>query len=212
MVWIEGEPGRLVCPGFADGLVRRQAAQGLQTALEVIGGDEVGEVLPELIVAVVVGALDGRVLDRAVHPLDLAIGPRMAGLGQAVLDVEMGTGAFEGVAAEENLVGSHLLDLSRRPGLAGRFGEVCSIIGQHGVDRVGNGGGKSSEEVTGDTARGLLVQFHEGELGRAVDGHKEIQLALCGSNLGNVDVEVSNRVGLPRFCGRLGGLAEPGLR
>ena len=41
----------------------------------------------ELIVAVVVEAPDGRVLDRAVHPLDLTVGPRMTRLGQAVLDV-----------------------------------------------------------------------------------------------------------------------------
>jgi hypothetical protein len=31
--------------------------------------------------------LDGRILDGAVHPLDLTIGPRVPGLGQAMIDV-----------------------------------------------------------------------------------------------------------------------------
>ena len=35
----------------------------------------------------VVEAFDGRLLDGAVHSFDLAIGPRMVWLGQAVLDL-----------------------------------------------------------------------------------------------------------------------------
>ena len=42
--------------------------------------------LPELIVSFVVVAVDSRFLDGPVHPLDLTVGPRMVGLGQAVLD------------------------------------------------------------------------------------------------------------------------------
>jgi hypothetical protein len=38
-----------------------------------VGGDEVVEVSSQLIVAVVVEALDGGILDGAVHPLDLAV-------------------------------------------------------------------------------------------------------------------------------------------
>lgn len=37
-------------------------------------------------VAVVMVSLHCRLLDRSVHSLDLAIGPRMVWLGQAVLD------------------------------------------------------------------------------------------------------------------------------
>jgi|TARA_R110002033_G_scaffold107489_1_gene153971 hypothetical protein len=40
----------------------------------------------QLIVVVVVEAFHSGVLDRVVHPLDLATGPRMVGLGPAVLD------------------------------------------------------------------------------------------------------------------------------
>jgi len=44
---------------------------------------------PELLVAVVVEAFDGRVLDGAVHPFDLTIGPGMVDAGEAVLDAKL---------------------------------------------------------------------------------------------------------------------------
>jgi hypothetical protein len=40
------------------------------------------------------------------------------------------------------------------------------------------------------------MQLDEGELGCAVDGDQEIELALFGSDLGDVDVEEANRVAL----------------
>lgn len=40
-----------------------------------VGSHEAGEMAAELFVAVVVKAFDGRLLDRAVHALDLAVGP-----------------------------------------------------------------------------------------------------------------------------------------
>jgi hypothetical protein len=48
--------------------------------------------LVELIVALVVKAPDGGILDGAVHALDLAVGPRVPWLGQAVFDIELGEG------------------------------------------------------------------------------------------------------------------------
>ena len=53
-----GRPDR----GRRVGLVGGEATQGLQAASEVIGCDEVGEVLPKLVMAVVGEALDGCVL------------------------------------------------------------------------------------------------------------------------------------------------------
>ena len=50
-----------------------EAFGGLEPATEVVGGDEVAKMLPELVVGFVVVAFDGRVLDRAVHSLDLAV-------------------------------------------------------------------------------------------------------------------------------------------
>src|SRR6516162_2120164 len=38
------------------------------------------------------------------------------------------------------------------------------------------------------------MQFSEGELRGAVDGHEEVELSLLGSHLGNVDVKIADRV------------------
>ena len=84
---VKGEPFGFDCPLFADELVGREAFEGLQSSPEIVGADEVGEVLAQLVVIVVMEAFDGRVLDRAVHPLDLAIRPGMLDLGQPVVDL-----------------------------------------------------------------------------------------------------------------------------
>ena len=42
---------------------------------------------PQLVMALVMEAFDGRLLDGAVHPLDLSVGPRVVRLGEAVFDV-----------------------------------------------------------------------------------------------------------------------------
>ena len=52
----------------------------------VVGTDEVGQVCFELIVSIVMIALDGGFLDCAVHALDLTIGPGMLDLGQPMFD------------------------------------------------------------------------------------------------------------------------------
>src|SRR5215218_3573384 len=70
---IDPEPVRLVCPGFADELVGREAPQGLEPAGGVIGLQKELQMRPQPIVAVVVIAPHRRVLEGAVHPLDLTI-------------------------------------------------------------------------------------------------------------------------------------------
>jgi hypothetical protein len=41
----------------------------------------------------------------------------------------------------------------------------------------------------------LSDEADEGELARAVDGHEQAQLALLGADLGDVEVEVADRIG-----------------
>ena len=53
MDWIESESFGLGCPEFADELVRGEAFEGLETASEVVGIDEVGEVRFELLMVIV---------------------------------------------------------------------------------------------------------------------------------------------------------------
>ena len=102
---------------FADELVRREAFEGLEPSPEVACADEVGEVTSQLIVVVVVEAFDGRVLDRAVHALDLAAprensppdcflvlaAPGMLDLGQPMIDLMLAADAVEDVFGGVNV-------------------------------------------------------------------------------------------------------------
>src|SRR4051794_22530825 len=60
-----------------------------------------------------------------------------------------------------------------------------------------------SEEVAGDAAGDPLMQLNKGELGRAVDGDQQIELALFGSDFREVDMEEADRVALELGAPRL---------
>jgi hypothetical protein len=68
-------------------------------------------------------AFDGRILDGAVHSLDLAVRPGMLGLGQPMIDIIEGAGVFEGMREERLAVSGHLPDFCRGPGIASGIGE-----------------------------------------------------------------------------------------
>lgn len=52
------------------------------------------------------------------------------------------------------------------------------------------------EEVACDPPSRLLVQLDEGELGRTVDGDEQVEPPFRRVDLGQIDVEVAERVGL----------------
>jgi hypothetical protein len=83
---------------------------------------------PKLIVIFVVEPFHRRFFDRAVHPLNLAIGPRLVGLGQPVLDV---VGFADHVEAHRPRV-----DGVAVPGLVC---ELDAVIGQFGMDPIRHG-------------------------------------------------------------------------
>jgi len=95
----------------------------------VVGLDEVIEVGSQLVVGFVVVALDGGILEGAVHPLDLAIGPRMLWFGEAMIDIALGAGVFEGMRPDRLTGVDRGLNVGGgRAGVAGR-GEVGSVVG-----------------------------------------------------------------------------------
>ena len=156
----------------------------------------------QLIVGFIEVTFDGRVLDGSVHPFDLAVGPGVLGLGQPMIDIVEGAGVFEGMRVEELPIGDHLFDLSRRPCFASGVGEVGPVVGEDGMDPVGDGLDQVAQEICGRLARHLFVQLDEGELRGPVDCDDEMELALSGSSLGDVDMEVANRIGLKLPLGR----------
>jgi hypothetical protein len=199
---VEIEPVRFGCPAFADKLVGREAAQSLWPAGEVVGVDEVRQVALQLFVVFVVEFLDGGVLDRAVHSLDLTVGPRMPGLGQSMIDVIAGAGVFEGMSLEGLAARPLVLQFHWRPRAAGRIGEVDPVVGQDGVDLVRRGVDEGAQKIAGHSRRGLAMKLDESEFGSPVYRDEEIELAFGGPHFSDVDVEIANRVRLKTSLGR----------
>ena len=135
--WIEFESLWFDCPSFADELIGCESFEGLQSPSEIVRADEVGEMPAELIMAVVVVAFDGRVLDGSVHPFDLTVGPGMVDLGEAVLDVVLATAHGEHVR--------HIAS-SRAGGVARRIPELDAVVGQDRVDLVRHGCDQGGQE------------------------------------------------------------------
>ena len=73
-----------------------------------------------------------------------------------------------------------------------------AVVGEHGVDPVGNRRNQPPEKIGCHASCGLLVKFGEGKLAGVVDRHEEMQLALLGAHLGDVDVKEPDRVGLEK--------------
>src|SRR5215475_9717430 len=150
----------------------------------------------KLVMGFVVEALDGRILDGAVHPLDLAIGPGVLGLGQTMIDVVASARHLEGGSPEWLAALKHAFDIGDRPTFALGIGEVGPVVGEDGVDLVGDRFDEMQQEVSRNPPCGLLMQLGEGELRGPIDGDKEVEPALRGSYFGDVDVKVADRVGL----------------
>src|SRR5580658_448894 len=74
-----------------------------------------------------------------------------------------------------------------------------------GVDLVGNGVDQPTQEVTRGLASHFLMQFDEGELRGSVDCNEQIEFALRGSDFGDVDMKIADRVSLEFLLG--GGFA-----
>ena len=91
----------------------------------------------------VIEAFGRRILDRPVHAFDLAVGPRMLGLCETMIDIGLGTGVFEGMGSEGLLACDQLLDLGGCPALATGIGEVQAVVGEHGVDFIWNSGNQA---------------------------------------------------------------------
>ncbi len=119
-----------------------------------------------MIVAVVMEAFDGCLLDRPVHAFDLPIGPGMVRLRQAVLDP---VGLADHVEAHRP--GDDRVSVPRL------LGELDAVVGQDGVGLVGYGFEHMLEELPCRPPIGLLDELGDGELAGSVDAHEEVELA-----------------------------------
>ena len=79
MDWVESKSVWGLCPEFAEVLVGRESFECLESAGEVVGCDEVGQVRFELVMCVVEVTLHRSFLDGTVHAFYLPVGPGMVG-------------------------------------------------------------------------------------------------------------------------------------
>jgi hypothetical protein len=164
--------------------------EGFESPSEVVGCDEVGQMPLKVIVAVLEEAFDGGFLDGAIHPLDLAVRPEMIWLGEPVFDATAATHAVEGMSAEACRWSLAVLR---------QVGELDAVVGEHSVDAVRHGFDERLEEGGSGPHVRLLNDLDHRELGGAVDGDEQGELAFGGPHLGQVDVEEADRIGIELF-------------
>lgn len=133
--------------------------------------------------AFVVEAFDGRLLDGAIHPFDLAVGPRMIWLGEPMLDV---VGFADHVEAH--------LTRGRCVAVTWLVSELDAIIRQDGVNTIGNGFQQVLEKLPRRSSISFVDELGDSELAGAVDADEQIQLAFGSLHLGNIDVKEADRI------------------
>ena len=114
----------------------------------------------------------------------------------------VGAGVFEGVRPDDFSGFQGRLDVRRRRTRIAWRGEVGSVVGEDRVDLVADCGDQAAQEITRDLASYFFMQFDESELRRSVDRDEQVELALRGSNLGDVDMKIADRIGFEFAFGR----------
>jgi len=135
--------------------------------------------------AVVVIPFHCGVLDGAVHAFDLPVGPWMVRLGQSVLNP---VGLADHV--ETHLAERHAISVS------GLLRELDAVIGEDRVDLIGHSFQQVFKELPSRFPIGFFYQLRDREFAGSINGDKEVELAFVAPDLGNINVEVPNRVSL----------------
>jgi len=136
--------------------------------------------------------MNGGFFDGTAHAFDLVIGPGVVRFGQAVIDTGLGAGEIEGVSPELFAAGDDGFDFDRGrahvPSLMKCVPlSVSTLCILQGLDQA-------AQDVSTGTPRCLFMHFDECELGHTIGGHKHVRLAILGSHLDDVDVDVAGRV------------------
>lgn len=116
-------------------------------------------------------------LHRAIHPLDLAVGPRMRGLGKALVNALLVTKLADRMAAYLRVIG--------------QVAKINAIVSQYFMHLTRNSRHYSAQKVHGDSLR---VQSGKDRLAGAVNGHKQILFALFGLDFDKNEAQLAERI------------------
>jgi hypothetical protein len=147
-----------------------------------------------LIVAVIVVAFDGSVLDGSVHSFDLSIRPGVFDLGQPVVDIIFAAAPIEHVGE---------VGCGRAISVTRWQGERDAIVGQDRVDLVRHGCDERFQEGRCGFPVRFLDELDEGEFARAIDGDKKRQLSFRSLDFRYIDMKVANRIAFELLLVRL---------
>ena len=134
---------------------------------KVVGGHEGEHVGLQTFEAWVVEDLDGRLFDRPVRSLGLAVRPRVVRLCQPVLDTVLGADTIEDVGAE--------IPPSGPVPVLRQIGESHTIVGEYRVDLVREGFDDVPQEISAIHLAGVLMEFDIGELRDPVDRQEDVE-------------------------------------
>jgi len=141
----------------------------------------------ELLMALVMRACDGGILNRPVHAFHLAIGPGMLDLGETVFNPVFLTAQVEQMGDVRG---------GRAVCVAWRKRKLDAIVRQHGVDVVGHPSDQRDQERGGCAPVCVAHELDEDEFAGAVDCHRQVQLAFRRTDLSDIDMNVADGVGL----------------
>jgi hypothetical protein len=125
-------------------------------------------------------ALHRGFFDGAIHAFDLPIGPWVVRFGKAVFYSVDSAGKVEWMTEEAS---GWTLTILRK------IGELDFVVGEHSVDTVRNGFYECFKKICGRTHICFFDELDDRELRGPVDGHEEIEFALGGPHLRQVDVD-----------------------
>ena len=136
----------------------------------MVGIEKGSQVGAELSVRLVVISANGGLLKGAIHAFDLAIGPRMVGFGEAVVDGVTSAGVLKGMSAEGFSALESQSDIWSGGGGVAWGGEMSAVVGEDGMDAVREDGDQFIQKIGRSLAGGLFHQPNKGELGSAING------------------------------------------
>jgi hypothetical protein len=175
--WVSG-------PGIADGLEGSSPPEPLQVLGEVVGCDECQHVSLEAVQVRIVEHLDGGVFHGSVHPLSLAVGPRVIGLGEPVLDAVLSADPVEDGGAQPST--------GRPVSVLRQIGERHAVVGQDGVDRIRDSSDHLPQEGRSVHLCGGIEEGDVGECADPIDSQEHVELAFGQAQLAVVDVHVAD--------------------
>ncbi|AMB45849.1 hypothetical protein Y590_13085 [Methylobacterium sp. AMS5] len=85
-------------------------------------------------------------------------------------------------------------DVREGIGILLAVGELNAVIRQDDVDAVGHRHDQITQELRRLHLASALDKMNEGELAGTVDRHEQVQLALFGADLCDIDMEVADRI------------------